>query len=393
MKHKCFALIFLFIGIAHAQLKDVTRRTNGANPYPQLFFGTAAPGSVSGNLPGDFFSDTTNHNMYWCNATSGTAAPACTSVAANGWTLLNGGGGGSGTVTSITCNGGLTGGTITTSGTCAEDTTANRTWTGTIDFTGATVSLPSVFVRKDTSATMNNGVVLTTGLSGSAEGLVVTCGAAASVPVAGQIGCTAAGLYREYDGTNLNYFPYIAGSGNTGPSAPAAGFAKFNGSNFGLTSATIATSDLPVVENRRTCVIDNDTQSATVLVAANFSGRCIVPYAATIVEVDVIGGTGVITGSAAAPTITGTSSIQIGKYTPNGGASTTGLLSGALAMASGKVCALTSTSGTCINGTTSSNSITISTTSIAAGDMLYVSAATADGAQTWATITIIYTVN
>ena len=60
----------------------------------QKFFGTAAPGSVTGNLPGDFFTDTTNHNEYVCNAPSGTAAPACTSVTAVGWLLVNGGGGG-----------------------------------------------------------------------------------------------------------------------------------------------------------------------------------------------------------------------------------------------------------------------------------------------------------
>ena len=54
------------------------------------FFGTATPGSVTGNLPGDLFSDTTNHRVYQCNAPSGTAAPACTAVAAAGWTWLNG---------------------------------------------------------------------------------------------------------------------------------------------------------------------------------------------------------------------------------------------------------------------------------------------------------------
>ncbi len=63
----------------------------------QQFFGTAAPGSVAGNLPGDRFSDTTNHNDYWCNAPSATAAPACTSVTTGGWTLANGGAGGGGT--------------------------------------------------------------------------------------------------------------------------------------------------------------------------------------------------------------------------------------------------------------------------------------------------------
>jgi hypothetical protein len=61
----------------------------------QKFLGTAAPGSVSGNLPGDLFTDTTNHNQYVCNAPSGTAAPACTSVSTAGWMLVNGSSGGS----------------------------------------------------------------------------------------------------------------------------------------------------------------------------------------------------------------------------------------------------------------------------------------------------------
>ena len=56
---------------------------------PQKFFGTAAPGSVATNLPGDLFTDTTAHNEYVCNAPAGTAAPACTSVSAAGWLLLN----------------------------------------------------------------------------------------------------------------------------------------------------------------------------------------------------------------------------------------------------------------------------------------------------------------
>ena len=54
-------------------------------PMSITFFGTAAPGSVAGNLPGDAFLDTTGHVAYICGATSGTAAPACTSVAAGGW--------------------------------------------------------------------------------------------------------------------------------------------------------------------------------------------------------------------------------------------------------------------------------------------------------------------
>ncbi len=42
--------------------------------------------------------------------------------------------GGGGTVTSITCNGGLTGGAITTSGTCALDATNANTWSGIQQF-------------------------------------------------------------------------------------------------------------------------------------------------------------------------------------------------------------------------------------------------------------------
>jgi hypothetical protein len=64
----------------------------------QKFFGTAAPGSVAGNLPGDLFTDTTAHNEYVCGAPSGTAAPACTTVSAGGWLQVNGGGGGTGDV-------------------------------------------------------------------------------------------------------------------------------------------------------------------------------------------------------------------------------------------------------------------------------------------------------
>ena len=61
---------------------------------PQQFFGTAAPGSVSGNLPGDRFSDTTNHHDYKCGATSATAAPACTTVTPGGWEQIDGASGG-----------------------------------------------------------------------------------------------------------------------------------------------------------------------------------------------------------------------------------------------------------------------------------------------------------
>jgi hypothetical protein len=146
---------------------------------------------------------------------------------------------------------------------------------------------------------------------------------------------------------------------------------------------------------RRTCVIDNDSQSASVLTAAQLTGRCEIPFAAHIVEVGVWGGTG--TG---AQTYTGSSSIQITRLRPNGG-TTAGVLSSALATPnssanSNQACAVATTGGTCINGLTSSASITLAggaTVALNAGDVLYVSSAMADGVQTWFTITIIYTVD
>lgn len=85
----------------------------------QKFFGTTTPGSVAGNLPGDLYTDTTNHVEYYCGKAAGTSAPACTAVGTGNWTSSSG----TGTVSSVGCGTGLTGGTITTTGTCAVDTT------------------------------------------------------------------------------------------------------------------------------------------------------------------------------------------------------------------------------------------------------------------------------
>jgi hypothetical protein len=170
-----------------------------------------------------------------------------------------------------------------------------------------------------------------------------------------------------------------------------SGDAALNTGTGALTIAAgaVTSAKLAVVNTRRTCTIDNDTQSATALTAAQFAGGCKVPYAATIVEIDVWGGTGTLGG---AITTTGASSVNLQKYTPNGGATAT-ILSAPLATASGKACAMTSTSGTCIDGTTSSSSVTISTTALSAGDWIQVSVATPDAAQTWYRIAVVYTVN
>lgn len=75
--------------VIHTNMFVGSGTTLSGNP-PARFFGTSAPGNISGNMPGDLYSDTTNHQIYQCNAVATATAPACTSITTGGWTLLNG---------------------------------------------------------------------------------------------------------------------------------------------------------------------------------------------------------------------------------------------------------------------------------------------------------------
>ncbi len=146
----------------------------------------------------------------------------------------------------------------------------------------------------------------------------------------------------------------------------------------------------------RSCVIDNDTQAATALTQSQFSGGCVIPAAATIVEIDVVGSTLQINKTAASYTIAGSSSIQAGKYTPGTGASVASLMTAPLATSNGKACALPAAgSATCpVMGIPQAGSgLAISTTALAAGDLVYISAANPDTVQTHFVTTIFYKVN
>lgn len=171
------------------------------------------------------------------------------------------------------------------------------------------------------------------------------------------------------------------GSDEVATATPAANAIPKAGSG-----GTLASGWLPGA-GYRVCIIDNDTQSATALATGQVSGGCEFPSAATIIEVQVWGGTGAVGGTV---TSTGTSSVNLERFTPNGGA-TSAILSGALATVSGFACAASGAS--CLNGLAKSGSITLSTTAIAAGDWVRVSAATLDGTQTWYRVGIAYTVN
>ena len=139
----------------------------------QKYIGTAAPGSVAGNLPGDLFSDTTNHNDYWCDAPNGTAAPACTSVTTGGWTLLNG-------VTSLT------------SGNSGLLLSAS---------TGAVTATPQRPVTTVSAATYT----LVSADAGAADDFTSTTGVAVTLPTAGTAPWTTGVTYHATcDVTNYN---------------------------------------------------------------------------------------------------------------------------------------------------------------------------------------------
>lgn len=57
------------------------------------FSTTGAPGSITGNEPGDFAFDSTNNNLYWCGKPFGTPTPACTAVGSSNWELVGSGSG------------------------------------------------------------------------------------------------------------------------------------------------------------------------------------------------------------------------------------------------------------------------------------------------------------
>jgi hypothetical protein len=143
----------------------------------------------------------------------------------------------------------------------------------------------------------------------------------------------------------------------------------------------VTSAKLAVVNTRRTCMLTVGDGTNTVA-SGDYSpfkvGRCYVPYAATIVEVLV-------------QSDAGTPSVQLQKR--NGASTVTDILSGALAAAgTTKTCAKTSTSATCIDGTTSSGSITVSTTALAAGDYVEVKSGTASTEKNM-TIAVTWTVN
>jgi hypothetical protein len=174
-------------------------------------------------------------------------------------------------------------------------------------------------------------------------------------------------------------------------SSPGAGVAHFAGSTQTVTSSTIATADIAanavtsakmaVVNTRLTCMMQVGDGTNTV-VSADYSpfkvNACKIPMAAHIVEIDV-------------QTDSGTPSVVLERR--RGAATLADLLSGALAAAGTTwTCAMSSTGATCIDGTTSSGSITTSNTALNAGDVIEVKSGTGS-TETSMRISVVMTID
>ncbi len=326
----------------------------------QKFFGTAAPGSVATNLPGDLYTDTTNHNEYVCNAPSGTAAPACTSVATAGWLLLNNGSG-SGTVTvvgagSLTSTALVTGGGTTTIQT--PNTTATLDSSGNIATPGAlTAGVGSGF---NGALDLVNGTGAPT-IAANSWRLTSPASISTAFSWTGPSAIGSSGLVRLA----------VSGQNGTISQSELSGAVVTSGSN-----ATV----MATIYRYRTCDIPVGDTSGSAITNSQLGPQsrvCFIPAAATIVEMDVNADNG-------------TPNVIIGK---NHAGSISNIVSSALATAASGGIACSNTGGTTgLNGATTCSS-TLQNTSLSAGDYLELVSGTAGGTAKFFAVHITYTVN
>lgn len=186
--------------------------------------------------------------------------------------------------------------------------------------------------------------------------------------------------------------------GNGGTDVTSAGSSgnvlTSNGTSW--TSSALGSANLPTEQKTRTCSIVIGANNGSALASGDVgpqNDQCFIPFAATVVEVDL-----------SVDNASSTSTVQVRKrhcstFTSNTctAFTTTNLLSGSLTAAStaeAVACARSSTSVACYDGSTnSSGSITVSTTSLAAGDFVEVASGTPDATTKRYSVIINYTVN
>ncbi len=314
---------------------------------------------------------------------SGTIRPSTGAITAghfvttdaNGLLVDGGAPGAGGTVTSVTISAPLstTQAPITTSATlsCPTCVTSAAALTASRLVLGGGSQATSVLGSLGTTTTV---------LHGNAAGAP----SFAAVNLATETtGITA--IVNGGSGTASTLTGLVRGSATAMTAAELSGDVTTSGSNATTIAANAVTAaKSAVVLTRRQCILENDTQSATVLVDANITGRCDVPAASHIYEVAVFASSGT-------PTLT------LERWRPVGG-SVADILSATLptAAAGAYACARTTTAATCDSGTTSSASVTLAggaTIALDAKDVIRVKAATAGGVATWHHVVVSYTID
>ncbi len=294
---------------------------------------------------------------------------------ANGLLIDGGAPGAGGTVTSITISAPLstTQAPITTSATlsCPTCVTAAAALTASRLVLGGGSQATSVLGSLGTTTTV---------LHGNAAGAP----SFAAVNLATETtGITA--VVNGGTGTASTLTGLVRGSATSMTAAELSGDITTSGSNVTTIAANAVTAaKSAVVLTRRQCIIENDSQSATVLTDAQITGRCDVPAASHVYEVAVFASSGT-------PTLT------LERWRPVGG-SVADILSATLptAAAGAYACAKTTTAATCDSGTTSSASVTLAggaTIALNAKDVIRVKAATAGGVATWHHVVVSYTID
>ncbi len=314
---------------------------------------------------------------------SGTVRPSTGAITAghyittdaNGLLIDGGAPGAGGTVTSVTISAPLstTQAPITTTATlsCPTCVTAAAALTSNRLVLGGGSQASAVLGSLGTTTTL---------LHGNAAGAPSFAAVALAADVSGTLPVANGGT-----GTASTLVGLMRGNATAMTAAELSGDVTTSGSNVTTIAANAVTAaKSAVVLTRRQCIIENDTQSATVLTDAQITGRCDVPAASHVYEVAVFASSGT-------PTIT------LERWRPVGG-SVADILSATLptAAAGAYACAKTTTAATCDSGTTSSASVTLAggaTIALNAKDVIRVKAATAGGVATWHHVVVSYTVD
>ncbi len=314
---------------------------------------------------------------------SGTVRPSTGAITAghflttdaNGLIIDGGAPGAGGTVTSVTISAPLstTQAPITTIATlsCPTCVTAAAALTANRLVLGGGSQASSVLGSLGTTTTI---------LHGNAAGAPSFAAVALAADVSGTLPVANGGT-----GTASTLVGLMRGNATAMTAAELSGDITTSGSNATTIAANAVTAaKSAVVLTRRQCIIENDTQSATVLIDAQITGRCDVPAASHVYEVAVFASSGT-------PTLT------LERWRPVGGG-VADILSATLptAAAGAYACAKTTTAATCDSGTTSSASVTLAggaTIALNAKDVIRVKAATAGGVATWHHVVVSYTID